>query len=121
LDKAAKSLGVDVKTSDSISRTGSIPDIGTGKQIADAFTMGVGQVSKPLQVGGNWVVYSVVSHELPNPDDLAKQTPDIQQTLLQTKQDAAFDAFRTALEDRLRSEGKLTINPDVLKRLTSNT
>jgi peptidyl-prolyl cis-trans isomerase D len=121
LDKAAKSLGFDVKTSDSISRTGSIPDIGTGKQIADAFTMGVGQVSKPLQVGGNWVVYSVVSHELPNPDDLAKQTPDIQQTLLQTKQDAAFDAFRTALEDRLRSEGKLTINPDVLKRLTSNT
>jgi peptidyl-prolyl cis-trans isomerase D len=121
LDKAAKSLGFDVKTSDSISRTGSIPDIGTGKQIADAFTMGVGQVSKPLQAGGNWVVYSVISHELPNPDDLAKQTPDIQQTLLQTKQDAAFDAFRTALEDRLRSEGKLTINPDVLKRLTSNT
>src|SRR5579863_1910519 len=121
LDKAAKSLGFEVKTSDSISRTGSIPDIGTGKQISDAFAMDVGQVSKPMQTGSNWVVYSVVSHELPNPDDLAKQTPDIQQTLLQSKQDAAFDAFRTALEDRLKSEGKLTINPDVLKRLTSNS
>jgi hypothetical protein len=65
-------------------------------------------------------VYSVVSHELPSPDDIVKQSPDIQQTLLQTKQDAAFDAFRTALEDRLRSEGKLNINADVLKRLTTD-
>jgi len=120
LDKAAKSLGLDVKTSDSFSRTGSIPDVGTGKQVSDAFTMGVGQVSKPVQSGSNWLVYSVVSHELPNPDDIVKQSPDIQQTLLQTKQDAAFDAFRTALEDRLRSEGKLNINADVLKRLTTD-
>jgi hypothetical protein len=82
--------------------------------------MGVGQVSKPVQSGSNWLVYSVVSHELPNPDDIVKQSPDIQQTLLQTKQDAAFDAFRTALEDRLRSEGKLNINADVLKRLTTD-
>ena len=120
LDKAAKSLGLDVKTSESFSRTGSIPDVGTGKQISDAFTMAVGQVSKPVQTGSNWLVYSVVSHDAPSPDDIAKQTPDIQQTLLQTKQDAAFDAFRTALEDRLRSEGKLNINADVLKRLTTN-
>ena len=72
LDKAAKSLGIDVKTSDSFSRTGSIPDVGTGKQVSEAFTMGVGQVSKPVQSGSNWLVYSVVSHELPNPDDIVK-------------------------------------------------
>ncbi len=120
LDKAAKSLGLDVKTSESFSRTGSIPDVGTGKQISDAFTMAIGQVSKPVQTGSNWLVYSVVSHDAPSPDDIAKQTADIQQTLLQTKQDAAFDAFRTALEDRLRSEGKLNINSDALKRLTTN-
>ena len=120
LDKAAKSLGLDVKTSDSFSRTGSIPDIGTGKQISDAFTMMVGQVSKPVQNGSNWLVYSVVSHDNPSPDDFIKQAPDIQQTLLQSKQDAAFEAFRTALEDRLRSEGKLIINADQLKRLTTN-
>jgi peptidyl-prolyl cis-trans isomerase D len=121
LDKAAKSLGLEVKTSESFARTGSIPDVGTGKQVADAFTMALGQVSKPVQSGSNWLVYSVVAHDSPNPDDLAKQAPDIQQTLLQTKQDAAFDAFRTALEDRLKAEGKLNVNPVVLKQLTSNS
>ena len=120
LDKAAKSLGLDIKTSESFSRTGTIPDIGTGKQVADAFTMGVGQVSKPVLSGTNWLIYSVVAHDSPSPDDLVKQAPEIQQTLLQTKQDAAFDAFRTALEDRLKAEGKLTVNPTVLKQLTTS-
>jgi hypothetical protein len=41
--------------------------------------------------------------------------------LLQSKQNAAFDAFRVALEDRLKKEGKLTINADAMKRLTGST
>jgi peptidyl-prolyl cis-trans isomerase D len=118
LDKAAKALGLEVKTSDSFSRTGSIPDIGTADQIESAFDMTVGQVSTPKSVGGNWVVYKVVAHQSANPDDLAKQKTDIQQQLLQTKQEAAFDAFKTALENRLRADHKLSINADVVQRLT---
>jgi peptidyl-prolyl cis-trans isomerase D len=118
LDKAAKALGLEVKTSDPFSRTGSIPDIGTADQIESAFDMTVGQVSAPKSVGGNWVVYKVVAHQSANPDDLAKQKTDIQQQLLQTKQEAAFDAFKTALEDRLKVEHKFSINADVVQRLT---
>jgi peptidyl-prolyl cis-trans isomerase D len=118
LDKAAKALGLEVKTSDPFSRTGSIPDIGTADQIESAFTMSVGQVSTPKDVGGNWLVYKVVAHEAANPDDLAKQESDIKQQLLQTKQAAAFDAFKTALENRMKQEGKLTINANVVQSLT---
>ena len=74
------------------------------------------KVSAPTQAGENWVVFRVAAHELPNPDDLAKQRDDIQQQLLQTKQNAAFDAFHTQLIDRLKKEGKLTINTDAVKR-----
>jgi peptidyl-prolyl cis-trans isomerase D len=118
LDQAAKSLGLTTKTSDDFARSGSIPDIGTGQQVAAAFTMSVGQVSKATPVGDNWVVYCVVSHDNPNPADFAKQGDEIQQQLLQTKQNAAFEAFRAALVDRLKREGKLTINSDVMKRIT---
>lgn len=118
IEKAAKSLGLEVKTSDAFSRTGSVPDIGTADQIESAFSMKAGQVSEPKSVGGNWLVYEVVAHQAPNPDDLAKQKQDLQQQLLQSKQEAAFDAFKTALEDRLKQEGKLTINADVVQRLT---
>lgn len=118
LDQAAKSLGLTTKTSDDFARNGSIADIGTGQQIAAAFTMSVGQVSKATPVGDNWIVYRVVSHDNPNPADFAKQGDEIQQQLLQTKQNAAFEAFRAALVDRLKREGKLTINSDVMKRIT---
>jgi hypothetical protein len=38
--------------------------------------------------------------------------------LLQTKQNAAFDAFRTTLLDQMKKEGKLTINADQMNRIT---
>ena len=119
LDKAAKELGLEVKTSDAFARNGSVPDVGTGQQLAAAFSMKTGEASKPMLLGTNWVVFSVTDHNQPNPDDFEKQAKDIQQQLLQQKQEAAFTAFRTALEDQLKKEGKLTINDAAVKQLTS--
>lgn len=119
LDKAAKALGLDVKTSDAFARNGSVPDVGTGEQLVAAFSMKQGQASKPMLIGTNWVVFDVTEHNQPNPDDFEKQAKDIQQNLLQQKQEAAFAAFRTALEDQLRKEGKLNINDAAVKQLTS--
>jgi hypothetical protein len=38
--------------------------------------------------------------------------------LLQTKQNATFDAFHTMLVERLKKEGKLTINAEAMNRVT---
>jgi peptidyl-prolyl cis-trans isomerase D len=116
-DKAAKSLNLDVKTSESLSRTGSIPEVGSGQSLDAAFTMPVGQLSDPKAVTGNWLVYRVAAHEPVNDAAVVLQADQIRQQLLQSKQNAAFDAFRVALEDRLKKEGKLTINADAMKRL----
>ena len=121
IDKAAKSLGLEVKTSEAFARNGSVADVGTGEQLGAAFTMKPGETSKPLLLGTNWVVYRVADHTNANPDDLDKQAKDITQQLLQAKQEAAFAAFRTALEDRLRSEGKLIINEAAVKQLTASS
>ncbi|MFZ3215865.1 MAG: peptidyl-prolyl cis-trans isomerase [Candidatus Acidiferrales bacterium] len=119
-DKAAKSLDLAVKTSDPVSRTGSIPDVGSGQSIDAAFSMSVGQISDPKNVSGNWFVYRLESHEAVNDAAVVLQADQIRQQLLQSKQAGAFDAFRVALEDRLKKEGKLTINPDVMKQLTGS-
>ncbi len=119
-DAAAKSLGLAVKTSDSLSRTGSIPDVGSGQLLDAAFSMPVGQVSDPKDVTGNWLVYRVAAHEPVNDAAVVLQADQIRQQLLQSKQKAAFDAFRVALEDRLKKEGKLVINADAMKRLTGS-
>lgn len=119
LATAAKALGLDVKTSEAISRTGSIPDGGSAKQLAPAFSLAVGQTGDPIPVGQNWTVYRVAQHDPVNQDDFEKQKAKIQEQVLQRKRQTAYDLFRTALRTRLQQEGQLHFNAENLKRLTN--
>lgn len=114
---AAKALGLDVKTSEPVSRTGSITDVGSAKLFAAAFTMPVGQAGDPVSLGQNWTVYRVAQHDPVNQDDFAKQKDKIEQQVVQRKRQTAYDLFRTALKDRLEKDGQLHFNADNLKRL----
>jgi hypothetical protein len=60
-------------------------------------------------------VYRVAEKVEPNPDDFEKQKKDLTDQVLQDKRSLAFQTFRTALEDRLKKEGKLTIYQDKMK------
>ena len=104
---AAKALGLEVKTSEPIARTGSIPDVGSAKQFAAAFTMPVGQASDPVSLGQNWAVYRVAQHDPVNQDDFEKQKAKIQEQVLQRKRQTAYELFRTALKTRLQQEGQV--------------
>jgi peptidyl-prolyl cis-trans isomerase D len=114
-DAVAKALGLEAKTSDSFARSGNVPGVGSGKQFAAAFSMSPGQVALPISMGPNWVVYQVVEKTEPNPADLDKQKKTITDTLLQTKRSVAFDAFRTALEARMKKSGELKMYPEKMR------
>jgi peptidyl-prolyl cis-trans isomerase D len=114
-DTAAKAMGLEAKTSDLIARNGSIPNAASGKQLSAAFQMKSGDIASPLSLGSNWLVYRVADKQEPNPADFEKQKKDMAEQVLQTKRSTAFEAFRTALESRLKQEGKLKIMPDKLK------
>jgi peptidyl-prolyl cis-trans isomerase D len=114
-DAAAKALGLEAKTSEDFARAGTIPNVASGKQLGAAFQMKTGDVGPPLNLGANWLVYKVVDKQEPNPADFDKQKKEITETVLQNKRSIAFDAFRTALEDRLKKEGKLKLMPEKLK------
>ena len=117
LATAAKALGFELKTSEPISRTGSIPDVGSAKQFAAAFALPVGQTGDPIALGQNWAVYRVAQHDPVNQDDFEKQKAKIEEQVLQRKRQAAYDLFRTALKARLQQEGQLHFNAENLKRL----
>jgi peptidyl-prolyl cis-trans isomerase D len=114
-DVAAKALGLDPKTSEPISRTESISNIASGKQLSAAFQSNVGDVGGPQSFGANWLVYKVVDKQEPNPADFEAQKKKITDQVLQSKRSLAFEAFRTALEDRLKKEKKLQTMPEKLR------
>jgi hypothetical protein len=121
LATVAKSLGLEMKTSEAISRTASIPDVGNAKQFTQAFNMQVGQVGDPIASGQNWAVYRVAQHDPLNQDDFDKQKAKLQDQVLQKKRQAAYDLFRSSLKTRLQQEGQLHYNEENLKRLISPT
>jgi len=116
---AAKSLGLEAKTSDAIPRSGSIPDVGSAKQFAAAFTMPVGQTGDPIALGQNWTVYHIAQHDPVNQDDFEKQKSKIEAQVLQEKRQTAYELFRTALKASLQQQGQLQFNAESLKRLTN--
>jgi peptidyl-prolyl cis-trans isomerase D len=114
-DSAAKALGFDPKASDSFARNGSVPNVASGKQLAPAFSLAVAQVGPPLNLGANWVVYQVLEKTEANPADFEKEKKSITDSLLQSKRTMAFDAFHTALDERLKQEGKLKLMPEKMR------
>jgi peptidyl-prolyl cis-trans isomerase D len=114
-DVAAKALGLEPKISDLLARDGSIPGAASGKQLSTAFHLNAGGVGTPLSLGQNWLVYRVAEKQEPNPADFEKQKRELTEAVLQSKRELAFQAFRTALEARLKQEGKLKLMPEKLK------
>jgi peptidyl-prolyl cis-trans isomerase D len=117
-DAAARNLGLEFKASDPIARSGSISGVASGKQLNAAFQMKQGDVGGPLTLGANWLVYRIAEKQEPNPADFDKQRKELLDQVLQNKRGLAFDAFRTALEARLKQEGKLKLMPEKLRNFT---
>ena len=118
-DSAAKALGLEPKTSDSIARDGSIPGAASGKQVSGAFNLKPGDVAAPLNLGQNWFVYRVAEKTEANPAEFDKQKKQLTEAVLQSKRSLAFDAFRTALDNRLKQNGTLKLMPEKLKSFGS--
>jgi len=119
LKRAAKELGAEVKTSDFVLPDGQVPDLGsmTG-QAAVAFTMKPGEISGPINSGGNGVVLTVLENQQPTDADFAAKRDQIRDSLLQTKQQELFGLFVSNIRDQMEKSGKIKINQEEMKALT---
>jgi peptidyl-prolyl cis-trans isomerase D len=118
-DATAKALGLEPKTGDSMARDGSIPGAASGKQVSAAFSLKAGDVAVPLSLGQNWLVYRVAEKTEVNPADFDKQKKQLTEEVLQSKRSLAFEAFRTALDNRMKQDGTLKLMPEKLKNFGS--
>jgi peptidyl-prolyl cis-trans isomerase D len=120
LKKAAKELGAEMKTSEFVGPDGQVPDIGSMEgQAAAAFSMKPGEISGPIESGGNGVVLSVLEAQAPTEADFTAKRDQIRDQLLQGKESELFGLFVTSLRDSMEKSGKIKINQDELKALSS--
>ncbi len=118
-DKAAKSLGVTPKESNDFSASEYVEGIGSASQLNDAFTLNPGQVSGVITAGTNQVLFKVVSHTPANEADFAAQRDQITEELLDQKRDLQFEIYRENLKDEFIHSGKLKMNADGMRAISS--
>ncbi len=123
LGKAAKEAGATVKTSELVSRTQQVPDIGSLSGPANvAFTMKQGEISGPINMGASQAVLQIVERQEPSASDaeFAKQRDQLRERLASQKRQEVLTLFVTDLNTRLEKEGKVKINKTEMDNLTKS-
>jgi peptidyl-prolyl cis-trans isomerase D len=123
LAKAAKEAGATVKTSELVSRTQQVPDIGSLSGPASAaFTMKQGEISGPLNMGASQAVLQIVERQEPSANDaeFAKQRDQLRERLASQKRQEVLGLFVNDLNTRLEKEGKVKINKTEMDNLAKS-
>ena len=119
-NKAAKALGLTPKESKDFSQSEYVEGLGSGAQLATAFTLDAGKTSDVVTVGGNSVVFRVASHTPANEADFATQRDQIREELLDQRRNLAFEIYRQNLRQQLLRSGELKVNDNAMKQFLAS-
>jgi peptidyl-prolyl cis-trans isomerase D len=121
LEKAAKSMGLETKTSNDVDRAGNVDGIGLASYLADGFTKPDGTLLAPMGVpDGGTVVVKVISHTAADLSQLAAQRDAIRDDIKSQRARERNSLFETGVKDMLIKQGKIKIHQDVINRLIGN-
>ncbi|HEU5457011.1 MAG TPA: peptidylprolyl isomerase [Terracidiphilus sp.] len=115
LKKAAQAVGAKVETSDAVTETGQVPDLGQVGQVAPAlFNLPVGGISGAINTGRTGAVAKIVDKQVPTPDEIQKNLEATKEELLQQRQGQAFDVFAGNIINEYKKHKQVQMNPKAL-------
>lgn len=113
LKAAADKEKLTVKSSDSFTKGGYITDLGTAAEIGDkVFTMNAGDIGQPVKTDRGVIVFKVIERKEFSQADFEKEKDTLRNTLLNEKQSAFLQSFRTML--RKKYEKEIWINTEAV-------
>ncbi|MCU1276220.1 MAG: PpiC-type peptidyl-prolyl cis-trans isomerase [Bryobacterales bacterium] len=120
LAKAAKSMGLEVKTPGPVDRSGAVEGLGQAGYVSQAFTKPDGAVFGPIALPDGRVIVKVLSHIAPDMSQLEAQRSGVRDELKSKKARERNELFEAGLREQLIKEGKVKIHQDVVNRLVAN-
>src|SRR5579864_290840 len=120
LEKAAKSLGLEVKSPDAFSRQGAVEGLGQAGFVGQAFDRPEGAIFGPLPLSDGQVVGKVMSHLPADMSQFEAQRIGLRDELKSKKARERVDLFDAGLREELIKEGKVKIYQDVVNRLVAS-
>jgi peptidyl-prolyl cis-trans isomerase D len=120
LAKAAKAMGLEVKTTEPFKRGATVDGLGSANYVEDAFTDRVGTMLNPIPMPEGTVVAKVAQHLDADMSKLPEQRDQIRDSLKQDRWRERNTMFETALVDQLTKQGIVKVHPEVIGRIVSS-
>lgn len=120
LAKAAKAMGLDVKTTEPFKRQASVEGLGSSSYFDEAFKAAVGTVLNPVPMPEATVVAKVVQRVDADMSKLPEQRGQIIDSLKGDKARERNTIFETGLVQELERQGVVKLHPDVVTRIISS-
>ena len=118
--KIAKSLKLDVTTSDQFTRNDSVEGLGHAALVADAFTKPVGSIVGPVNIAGRMVIYRILDRTQIDPSKHADERAKVLSDLKQQKAQQEMMLFMDSVVNKLEAEGKVKVYPNVIKQFAAS-
>jgi peptidyl-prolyl cis-trans isomerase D len=111
---AAKASGVEMKTTELITRGTPLPDVGMSTTVDEAvFALSQGQVSAPISTPTAVVVAKVVERTNATPEGMAAEKTTLTSELLQRRREEFFASYMTKAKVKM----KITFNDEALRTI----
>ena len=120
LAKAAKTMGLEVKTSGEIDRSGTVEGLGSAAYVQEGFSRPDGTVFGPISTPDATVAAKVLQHVDPDLSKLPEQRVALRDEIKSQKARDRNSLFETGLRDALVKQGKIKIHQDVINRLLAS-
>ena len=119
LKAAAEKAGFEVATNDGHKLGSPLGDAGTSPALDEAlYSLKSGEATKsPLKVGDSFVVLGVTNRHEADLAEFAKQKEQLKQGMLSGKQSQIYEDYISAVQQRMKQDGKIKIYTDVLNGL----
>jgi hypothetical protein len=119
LEKAAKSMGLTVKTTGEVDRNGPVEGLASANYINDAFGKPEGSIFGPVNTPDGALVGKVIAHVPPDLSKLAQERGTIRDQIKSEKARDRATLFEAGLRDALIKQGTIKIHQNVINNLVS--
>ena len=121
LADVATAIGLEIQTSEMLTREGFIPDFGSTTELDDQlFSLELNTPGAPVTIAGKTIAFIVTDTEDVDPATMQDAFDDLRSQLLDQKRGRLFDSYNKDVRERMERDGEIQINEQIVQQIAQS-